>query len=215
MGLSMPQPYNGNLWSNRTVGLLGGSFNPAHEGHRYISLQAMKTLGLDAVWWLVSPQNPLKPTKGMAPLDARLQTARAVSDHPKIFVTDIERDLHTQYSLDTIKALRQHFARTRFVWLMGADNLLTFHRWRNWQEIFKALPVCVLDRPPRHSSVIACPAFERFRTSLLPQQNAAQLSKKALPAWVIVRMPLNEMSATAIRAKKTRKTAKKSRSNAK
>ena len=200
MALTSPQIYNGNLWSNRTVGLLGGSFNPAHEGHRYISLTEMKALGLDAVWWLVSPQNPLKPAKGMAPQAERLAFAQEVAEHPKIFVTDIEKDLRTQYSLDTIHALQTHFPRTRFVWLMGADNLLSFHKWHKWQEIFKALPVCVLDRPPRHSSVRACPAFERFRPYLVPQQDAARVLEKSLPAWTIIRMPLNEMSATAIRA---------------
>ena len=194
--------FSASLWSNRTVGLLGGSFNPAHEGHRYISVTAMKALGLDAVWWLVSPQNPLKPSKGMAPQAERLAFAKQVADHPKIFVTDIEKDLHTQYSLDTIRALQAHFPRTQFVWLMGADNLLTFHKWHRWQDIFKTLPVCVLDRPPRHSSVKACPAFERFRHDLVPQQDAARLLSKRVPAWTIIRMPLNETSATAIRARR-------------
>jgi nicotinate-nucleotide adenylyltransferase len=201
-----PSPYTSNLWSGSTVGLLGGSFNPAHEGHRYISLQAMKRLGLDAVWWLVSPQNPLKAKQGMAPLAARLATARAVADHPQIFVTDIERELGTQYTLDTIHALQTRFPRARFVWLMGADNLLTFHKWHKWQSIFKALPVCVLDRPPRHSSLRACPAFERFRASLVPQQNAASILRKRPPAWTILHIPLNEMSATEIRAQRSKKS---------
>jgi nicotinate-nucleotide adenylyltransferase len=197
--------YSTELWSNRTVGLLGGSFNPAHEGHRHISLYALKMLGLDAVWWMVSPQNPLKEKKGMAPLEARLESARDVARHPKIFVTDIERLLNTQYTLDTIKALQRHFPRTRFVWLMGGDNLTQFHKWHRWQEIFKALPVCVLDRPPRHSTLKAAPAFERFRHYLLPQERAAVLKRKTAPAWTILHIPLDETSATAIRAKRRSK----------
>ncbi|MEZ0226165.1 MAG: nicotinate-nucleotide adenylyltransferase [Alphaproteobacteria bacterium] len=197
--------YTNALWSNRTIGLLGGSFNPAHEGHRHISLYALKMLGLDAVWWMVSPQNPLKAKKDMAPLDARMESARNVARHPKIFVTDIERHLNTQYTLDTIKALQTHFPRTRFVWLMGGDNLTQFHKWHRWQEIFKALPVCVLDRPPRHACLKAGPAFERFRHYLLPQERAAVLKRKSAPAWTILHIPLDETSATAIRARRRSK----------
>jgi nicotinate-nucleotide adenylyltransferase len=198
-------PHSSNLWSNRTIGLLGGSFNPAHEGHRHISLYALKMLGLDAVWWMVSPQNPLKTKKDMAPLEKRLESARKTASHPKIFVTDIEQHLGTQYSLDTIRALQQHFPRTRFVWLMGGDNLTMFHKWRNWQQIFKTLPVCVLDRPPRHASLKASPAFERFRHYLLPQERAATLKRRKAPAWAILHIPLDETSATAIRAKRRSK----------
>jgi nicotinate-nucleotide adenylyltransferase len=200
-----PSPYTSTLWSSQTVGLLGGSFNPAHEGHRYISVTAMKRLGLDAVWWLVSPQNPLKSSKGMAPQEERIATAQAVADHPNIFVTGIERELGTRYTLDTINALQTRFPRTRFVWLMGADNLLTFHKWHKWQEIFKTLPVCVLDRPPRHSSIKAAPAFERFRPYLVPQENATSILRTPLPAWTILHIPLNDASATEIRAQRSKK----------
>ncbi|MEZ0260356.1 MAG: nicotinate-nucleotide adenylyltransferase [Alphaproteobacteria bacterium] len=195
------QPHSSDLWQNRTIGLLGGSFNPAHEGHRHISLQAIKSLGLDAVWWMVSPQNPLKSARDMAPLEQRVETARGVARHPKIHVTDIERQLGTQYTLDTIRALQQRFPRTTFIWLMGADNLANCHRWKNWQEIFKALPVCVLDRPPRHGSLKSVPAVERFRAYKVPQEQAIKLKTMTAPAWVMVRMPLNELSATAIRKK--------------
>jgi nicotinate-nucleotide adenylyltransferase len=195
MGVKM----SNELWADRTVGLLGGSFNPAHEGHLHISLQAIKSLGLDAVWWMVSPQNPLKSARDMAPLSKRLDYARGVAQHPKIHVTDIERQLGTQYTLDTIRALQQRFPRTTFIWLMGADNLANCHHWKNWQEIFKALPVCVLDRPPRHGSLRAVPAMERFRQYKIPQEQAFRLKGMGAPAWVMVRMPLNALSATAIR----------------
>ena len=204
MPLSAPQPYNRELWDGRTVGLLGGSFNPAHGGHRHISLYALKMLGLDAVWWMVSPQNPLKSRKDMAPLKERMGSAEAVSKHPQIFVTDIEQHLNTRFTADTLKELQSHFPRTHFVWLMGTDNLRQIHRWQHWQEIFKMVPVCVLDRPPRHNAVRACKASERFRAYLIPQEKAATLKDAALPAWTILHIPLNSLSATELRARRKR-----------
>ena len=198
--LSIPKHYTRELWQNRTVGLLGGSFNPAHEGHRHISLYALKMLGLDAVWWMVSPQNPLKSRKDMAPLAERMESARIASHHPKIHVTDIEQHLNTRYTADTLRALQAHFPRTHFVWLMGTDNLRQFHRWQEWQEIFKMVPVCVLDRPPRHNAIKACPAANRFRPYMLEQAKAMTLKSAPLPAWTILHIPLNDMSATKIRA---------------
>lgn len=193
-------PSSAAAWDNRTVGLLGGSFNPAHEGHRHISLYALKMLGLDAVWWMVSPQNPLKSKKDMAPMERRLADAKAVGRHPNIFVTDIETRLNTRYTADTLAALKTHFPRTRFVWLMGADNLRQFHRWHRWQDIFKSVPVCVLDRPPRHESIRACPAAGRFRQYLIDQSKCTTLKNKHPPAWTILHIPLDPTSATAIRA---------------
>lgn len=141
-----PHPLGYGLWAGLRVGLLGGSFNPAHDGHRYISRLALKLLGLDEVWWLVSPQNPLKPAAGMASLGDRLARAQAVADHPRIRVTDLERLLGTRYTADTLAALHRCFPRTRFVWLMGADNLLQVPRWQRWTEIFETTPVA-LRRP--------------------------------------------------------------------
>jgi nicotinate-nucleotide adenylyltransferase len=206
---TMPQPNDGNLWAGRTVGLLGGSFNPAHEGHRHVTLYALKMLGLDAVWWMVSPQNPLKSTKDMAPVATRLANARAAADHPRIIATDIETKMGTQYTTDTLAKLRQLFPRTNFVWLMGMDNLRQVHRWRDWQDIFHTIPVCVLDRPPRHNSVRTCPAMERFRTYLVPQQSAKNITRNALPSWTVLHIPLNSLSATEIRARNLQKQPKK------
>ena len=194
-----PAPFQANLWANRTVGLLGGSFNPAHEGHRHISLYALKMLGLDAVWWMVSPQNPLKTKKGMASLKSRMASAVKASHHPRIHVTDIERHLHTRYTADTLAALKQHFPRTRFIWLMGDDNLLQIHRWQEWQKIFALVPVAVLDRPPRGNSVKSCPALETFRHALKTQEQAQLLKTHKPPIWTILHIPLNNTSATAIR----------------
>jgi nicotinate-nucleotide adenylyltransferase len=183
--LSAPSPHSADLWANRTVGLLGGSFNPAHAGHRHASLVALKHLGLDAVWWLVSPQNPLKSSRGMAPLAQRLKTARAVAKHPRILATDIERPLGTRYTADTIEKLRQHFPRTRFVWLMGLDNLHQIHLWKRWEDIFRAVPVCVIDREISGGRLRSCPALARFRP-------------------LILHAPLNAESATRLRRLKAR-----------
>jgi nicotinate-nucleotide adenylyltransferase len=128
-----------------TIGLLGGSFEPAHGGHLYVSLTALKELRLDYVWWLVSPGNPLKGTP--APFAQRLAIARKIARHPRLVVSDIERQLSTRYTVDTVKALQRRFPGVRFVWLMGSDNLKYFHRWRNWQEIARRLPLVAVVRP--------------------------------------------------------------------
>lgn len=195
-----PTPYNGHLWAGRTVGLLGGSFNPAHDGHRHISLHALQRVGLDCIWWMVSPQNPLKSSFGMAPLPERVLHAKKIARHPKILVTDIEAQIHTQYTADTLRRLNELFPATRFVWLMGTDNLRQIHRWQEWETIFNSVPVCVLDRPPRGNALKSCPAGEKFRSSLLPQEKAGLLREQDPPAWTILHIPLNDISATAIRA---------------
>ena len=197
-----PAPHQSCLWSNRAVGLLGGSFNPAHEGHRHISLYALKLLGLDAVWWMVSPQNPLKSIRGMASLKERMASAIDVSNHPDIYVTDIERKMNTSYTADTLTGLKERFPHTKFTWLMGTDNLLQVHRWREWERIFNLVPVAVLDRPPRGNNIKSCPALERFRSSLLPQDRAQLLKTSKPPVWTILHIPLNDQSATSIRERR-------------
>lgn len=197
-----PSPHQSGLWANRTVGLLGGSFNPAHEGHRHISLYALKLLGLDAVWWMVSPQNVLKSTDDMASLEKRMASAAEASNHPDIYVTDIEQKMNTRYTVDTLTELKNHFPRTHFIWLMGTDNLLQVHHWREWEKIFNLVPVAILDRPPRGNSIKSCPALERFRSSLLPQEQAQLLKVSKPPVWTILHIPLNEQSATNIREKR-------------
>ena len=204
-----PSLFSSDLWSGRTVGLLGGSFNPAHDGHRYISLMALKRLGLDAVWWMVSPQNPLKSTRDMAPLAERMASAQRVSNHPQIVVTDIEQHLNTRYTADTLDKLRTYFPRTQFVWLMGTDNLRQVHRWQDWHEIFERTAVCVLDRPPRGNSIKSCPAMERYRHRLIPESAATDLKNRSLPAWTILHIPLNHLSATAIRDAQKKQTGQK------
>ena len=209
MTFSPPSPYHGDLWAGRTVGLLGGSFNPAHEGHRYISATAIKRLGLDAVWWMVSPQNPLKSKKDMAPIAERIASAEAAKQHPQIVVTDIETQLGTRYTVDTLDKLRVLFPRTRFIWLMGGDNLHQIDRWKSWEDIFYSVHICVMDRPPRHDSIKASVAANRFRDRLVHQEKAATLTDHPLPAWTILRIPLNDKSSTAIRAARLQEKAKK------
>ncbi|MGH6882409.1 nicotinate-nucleotide adenylyltransferase [Hypericibacter sp.] len=182
------------------VGLLGGSFNPAHEGHRQISLTALHRLGLDEVWWLVSPQNPLKPEAGMAPLAERMATARAVARDPRIRVTDIETRLGTRFTADTLEKLTRRYPGHGFVWLMGADNLLQIHKWRDWQRIFHLLPVAVLARPSYSLKALSAPAAQRFLRSRWPERLGRRLVQAEPPAWLLIHGPLNPASATAIRA---------------
>ena len=184
----------------RRIGLLGGSFNPAHEGHRALSLEAVRRLRLDGIWWLVAPQNPLKPVIGMAPLDRRLAQAARMAAHPRITVTAVERDLGTRYTVETLAALRRRFPHTRFVWLMGADNLAQMPRWRRWTQIFALVPVAVFARPTYCQTALAGPAAHRFRRSRRPESSAAHLADRAPPAWSFIRMRLHPASATAIRA---------------
>lgn len=187
-----------------SVGLLGGSFNPAHAGHRHISLYALKTLGLDRVWWLVSPQNPLKPTRGMAPLAERLAEARAVARDPRIAVTCLERDLGTRFTADTLEALARRFPRTRFVWLMGADNLGQIPRWKRWERIFRTVPVAVFARPAYSLRALGGKAARRFARRRAGAGGIRGLAGRKPPAWTFLRNPLHPASATAIRAARAR-----------
>lgn len=181
------------------VGLLGGSFNPAHGGHRRISLFAASALGLDEVWWLVSPGNPLKPKAGMASLAVRLASACRQARRARIVPTAIERELGTRFTIDTLRALQRRYPRHRFVWLMGGDNLAQFHRWRNWRGIARAMPIAVIFRPGYDGAAHASPAgawLGRYR------RRAASLSNRAgwsAPALIHLRFDPDPRSATAIR----------------
>lgn len=181
------------------VGLLGGSFNPAHDGHRHISLEALKLLDLDEVWWLVSPQNPLKPRAGMAPLDRRLARARAVAAHPRIRVTDLERYFASTYTVDTLRTLSVRFRGVRFVWLMGADNMVQIPRWHRWTEIFDAIPVAILDRGPYSMGALTGKAAHRFRAARVSAKTAPALAGRKAPAWVFLPIRRHAASATEIR----------------
>jgi nicotinate-nucleotide adenylyltransferase len=179
------------------IGLLGGSFNPAHAAHVHVSLVAMRRLGLDAVWWLVSPQNPLKPQAGMAPLPQRLARARLVARHPRICVSAPEPALGTQYTLDTLEALGRQFPKARFVWLMGGDSMAGFHRWRRWPDILNTLPVAVIARPGFTMKALCSPAAVRFAAARVGSAKA--LFHAGAPAWIYLEERLDPTSATQIR----------------
>jgi nicotinate-nucleotide adenylyltransferase len=188
------------------VGLLGGSFNPAHRGHLHISLEALRRLDLDEVWWLVAPQNPLKPVTGMKPLAERLATARAFLRHPRIKAVDLESGLGTRFTADTLARLTQRFPRSRFVWLMGADNLVQIPRWARWQDIFRLVPVAVFARPPYCLKAMAGLAAQRFRRFLVPARAVRDLATRTPPAWAFIPSRLDPSSATALRARQPKAT---------
>jgi len=192
--------------------LLGGSFNPAHRGHLHISREALKHLDLDEVWWLVSPQNPLKPVAGMAPFAERLQQAAALaSTDRRIRVTDIEARLGTTYTADTLETLRRRFSRARFVWLMGGDNLAQIPYWKGWQDIFHTVPIAVFARPPTSLKALAGRAAHRFARARVPEASARRLASLSPPAWVFFHTRLDPRSATRIRAARTLSTLKEKR----
>ncbi len=180
--------------------MLGGSFNPAHAGHLHISRVALHALALDEVWWLVAPLNPLKSASSMAPLDARVAAARALARDWRIRVGAIEASLGTRYTADTLAALRRRFPRTRFVWLMGADNLAQLPQWRRWTRIFMEVPVAALDRAPYSYMALAGKAATRLAAHRLPARRATRLADQAPPAWIFLRLRRHPASATAIRA---------------
>jgi nicotinate-nucleotide adenylyltransferase len=184
---------------------LGGSFNPAHSGHRHISLEALKWLGLDEVWWLVAPQNPLKPQRGMASLARRLRTAARLARHPRIRVLDLEGRLGTRFTADTLAALQRMLPRTNFVWLMGADNLQQISDWERWTEIFRRMPIAVFARPTYCHKALAGLAAQRFAHYRIGAGAAHRLAGRAPPAWVFLLVRLDPHSATAIRSRSRRR----------
>lgn len=189
---------------HRRIGLLGGSFNPAHGGHLHVSLLALKHLDLDEIWWLVSPQNPLKPVEGMAPFATRLKQARQVTAaHPRLRVSDLEERLgSSRYTVNTLKALRRRFPQLRFVWLMGSDNLVQIHRWERWPEIFRTAAVAVFDRPSYSLRALCGVAAKRFARRRIPTAAARGLAEMQLPAWAFFHTPLDTRSATRIRSER-------------
>jgi nicotinate-nucleotide adenylyltransferase len=181
------------------IGLLGGSFNPAHGGHRAISLFALRALRLDELWWLVSPGNPLKDSAGMAPLAVRLATAAAQARGAPIRPTAIEAKLGTRYTVDTLKALKTRYPHHKFVWLMGDDNLLQFDRWRDWREIARTVPIAVIARPGYNHAARAAPAMGWLRRFVRPARHAKSWTDWRTPALVLLRFVPDPRSATRIR----------------
>ncbi|MCE3233793.1 MAG: nicotinic acid mononucleotide adenylyltransferase [Rickettsiaceae bacterium] len=182
------------------IGLLGGSFNPAHEGHLHISLEAIRYLGLDEVWWLVSPQNPLKSSDDMAPFDKRFASAKEIArNHVQIKITDFETRSGTVYTYDTINSLKKNYNHN-FVWLMGADNLVKFHKWHKWEEIFSLVPIAVLDRADYEAEALASSAATNYKTSKVSAKDFSNLATSHAPAWCYINIKKHPASSTEIRS---------------
>lgn len=184
---------------NMRIGLLGGSFNPAHDAHLRISLVALKRLGLDQVWWLVSPHNPLKEEQRTPALAERVAAARTVGRHPKIVVTGFEGGRESPYTIDTIRFLKRRYPSVGFVWLMGADNLAAFHRWRAFEELFRLVPIAVFDRPGFRLKALASRAAQRFAFAQIDESDARGLAGLHPPAWALLTLPLSGLSSTRLR----------------
>jgi nicotinate-nucleotide adenylyltransferase len=194
LGYSFPYAAPGQV-----IGLLGGSFDPAHAGHAHITREALKRFGLDRVWWMVSPGNPLK-AQGPAPLEQRIARARDVMQHPRVQITDIEAHLGTRYTAQTLAALRRSYPRVRFVWLMGADNLAQLHLWQDWQQIVETVPIGVLARPGQRISARMSKAAALYEGYRIAGGQSHLLGRSDPPAWCFVNVPMVNISSTAIRA---------------
>lgn len=184
------------------VGLFGGSFNPAHDGHAHVAETAMRRLGLDRVVWLVSPQNPLKDARHSAPLAQRMASARLQAHGPSMVVSDFETRAGVVWTVDTLRLLVARHPGVRFVWLMGSDNLADFHRWRGWTDIMRLMPVAVIARPGSLLDSRTAPAAARFAGFRIPAEQAGLLPSLSAPAWTYLTAPLNPLSSTKIRTAK-------------
>lgn len=184
----------------KRVGLLGGSFNPAHRGHRQLSLAAMRALRLDEVWWLVSPGNPLKDGSAIAPYEARLASARQAARGAPIRVSDFERRAGTRFTVDTISELVPNYPRHRFIWLMGMDTLPNFHLWKAWRTLARLVPIAVLPRPGYDAAARAARAMGWLRGFVRPSGQASNWTQWSPPAILFLRLPTDRTSATALRA---------------
>ena len=182
------------------VGLLGGSFNPAHEGHAHGAETALTRLRLDKVIWLVSPQNPLKPAAESSSLKARMASARKLARGPRMIVSDIESRVGSRYTIDILRILKQRYPGVRFVWLMGGDNLNSLHGWRGWVNIMREMPVAVIARPGAELKSRSSPAARRFAFARRSSREAPYLAGRRTPAWLYIRAPFNFASSTALRA---------------
>lgn len=185
--------------ANKRIGLLGGSFNPAHKGHLAISEEALKCFKLDSVWWLVSPSNPLKDPSELAPLDVRMKQAQKLATNPRILVTDLEQKHDLNYTFKTLEYLKRTFPDSKFIWLMGTDCLLEFSKWKHWEKIIEMVPFAIFARPGYPINAFAGIVADKWNKNRLPEKIGAQLTEKKPPAWVYIKGPLVNVSATKLR----------------
>ena len=181
------------------VALFGGSFNPPHKGHRHVALTGLSRLGVDQVWWMVTPGNPLKSSEDQPPLAERVSATQDYADHPRMVVTGFEAVIGTRYTADSILFLKRRYPTVKFVWLMGADNLGSLHKWQKWRDILRLVPVAVVDRPGASMSVMSSPAARSFANARRPESQAAALANANPPAWVFLHVPLDPSSSTVLR----------------
>ena len=186
-------------FKGQTIGLLGGSFNPAHAGHKMITEFALKRLRLNTIWWLVSTQNPLKSKTGMRPLIDRLDTAQSMANHPKVSVKPIEFQFNTLYTADTIRTLKKRYRQTKFVWIMGADNLAQFTEWKDWNKIATMVSIAVFNRPGYSQKALSSRMARRYSGRRISECKSALLAKLKPPRWVFLHTLLNPISSTKIR----------------
>jgi nicotinate-nucleotide adenylyltransferase len=186
------------------IGVLGGSFNPPHVAHLLISEIARRRLGLDAIWWLVTPGNPLKDHGNLAPLAERMDACRALVGHRPIKISDVEAGLASPYTAATLAFLKVRHPSVQFVWIMGADCLASFDRWQHWRQIFDTIPIAVVDRPGWRLKALSSPAACAYATRRVPETQSARFTGSSLPAWTFLTGPLSTVSSTSLRvAKKT------------
>ncbi|MCT4656750.1 MAG: nicotinate-nucleotide adenylyltransferase [Cohaesibacter sp.] len=193
-GIKLP-PHEAGM----TIGLYGGSFNPPHEGHRHVATTALKKLGLDRLWCLVTPGNPLKDNQHLPSLDARLAATTKEMDHPAIDVTGLEAIAGSNFTAQTIDWIQLRAPKIRFVWVMGADNLASFHKWQRWEDIFATLPVAIIDRPGYSLSPLSSLAAQHFAPWRQKENEAGNLAFKQSPAWVFLYGPRSTLSSTSLR----------------
>jgi nicotinate-nucleotide adenylyltransferase len=191
------------------IGIMGGSFNPPHDGHRIAAETAMKRLGLDQVWWLITPGNPLKEKDELSSLAGRIELVRPFARGPRMKVTGFEQELGTAYTAATLAFLKRRFPGVRFVWIMGADNMATFHRWQHWQEIAGSMPIVVVDRPGWRLLGLSSRAASALSRSRWPEARARALTGRRPPAWTLLTIRLCGLSSTALRAANRQQTREK------
>jgi nicotinate-nucleotide adenylyltransferase len=195
----LPIPRLPRFSEGQRIGLFGGSFNPAHSGHYAAAIEALKSAKLDWVWWLVSPQNPLKDPKHTEDFSERLAITRSIATHPRFVVTDFEKIIGSRMTAETLQALRPLFRKGKFVWIMGADSFASLHRWRRWREVPQTLPLLIINRPGWTFRALSSPAALAYGHARIAESEAPLLAVLKPPAWTFLTLPLRKESSSAIR----------------